>query len=340
MILRMPSYYKKFHCTADKCSDNCCIGWEIDIDKKSLGFYKSIGGDFGKKLDDNISAVELPHFILNKDERCPFLNENNLCEIYINLGEDSLCEICTNHPRFFEWYDGIKEGGIGLCCEAAAKIIITSDEPFSYYDTEIPFEDCHEYDNDFFNYLFKIREKIICHINDKSIPLKNRLNNILYFAAECQNRYDNFCFEIPDITYTEISPKNPNFQEIIKEFLTLEQLDEQRLFEKLIDLKYPLKKLPENIINATENIAVYFIWRHFLKSVYEGEFYSKVAFTVLSCVVISLTFTAAEMDFTESAVYYSKEIEYSEQNLEQIFDNFYEKFEFSIDKISSLLKIF
>ena len=340
MILRMPSYYKKFHCTADKCSDNCCIGWEIDIDKKSFEYYKSINGNFGKKLSENISAVQLPHFILDKNERCPFLNKKNLCEVYLNLGEEALCEICTNHPRFFEWYDCIKEGGIGLCCEAAAQLIITQNTPFSYYETEITFEDCRDYDNDFFNYLFKIREKIICHVHDKSIPLKNRLNNILYFAAECQAEYDNFCFEIPEISYNVISAETPDFQGIMTEFSALEQLDEKRLFEKLMNLKYPTQKLSENIIKAIENIAVYFIWRHFLKSVYEGEFYSKIAFTVLSCVVISLLFTGTEMNLNQSAVYYSKEIEYSEQNLEQIFDNFYEKYEFSIDKISSLLKIF
>lgn len=30
-----PKYYKDFKCTAESCSDNCCIGWEIDIDEKS-----------------------------------------------------------------------------------------------------------------------------------------------------------------------------------------------------------------------------------------------------------------------------------------------------------------
>ena len=33
MILKVPSYYEKFHCIADQCKDNCCYGWEIDIDE-------------------------------------------------------------------------------------------------------------------------------------------------------------------------------------------------------------------------------------------------------------------------------------------------------------------
>ena len=42
-----PAYYKDFRCIASECSDNCCIGWEIDIDEKSAAFYRSVGGDFG-----------------------------------------------------------------------------------------------------------------------------------------------------------------------------------------------------------------------------------------------------------------------------------------------------
>ncbi len=39
-------------------------------------------------------------FYMNEDGRCAFLNENNLCDIYIQLGEEALCDICTEHPRF------------------------------------------------------------------------------------------------------------------------------------------------------------------------------------------------------------------------------------------------
>ena len=35
MILRVPFYYKEFHCIADACKDSCCIGWEIDIDEET-----------------------------------------------------------------------------------------------------------------------------------------------------------------------------------------------------------------------------------------------------------------------------------------------------------------
>ena len=36
MIFRTPDFYRDFHCIADRCSDSCCIGWEIDIDPDTL----------------------------------------------------------------------------------------------------------------------------------------------------------------------------------------------------------------------------------------------------------------------------------------------------------------
>lgn len=43
MILKVPSYYEKFHCIADQCKDNCCYGWEIDIDEGTMDYYRSLG---------------------------------------------------------------------------------------------------------------------------------------------------------------------------------------------------------------------------------------------------------------------------------------------------------
>ena len=33
MILTFPTFYRDFKCIANRCTDSCCIGWEIDIDE-------------------------------------------------------------------------------------------------------------------------------------------------------------------------------------------------------------------------------------------------------------------------------------------------------------------
>ena len=116
-----PAVYSRFCCTASACSDNCCIGWEIDIDPDTARFYDTLPGPDGEWLRAGISPPgELPRrFCAGEDGRCPFLNENNLCGAYLRLGERAMAEICREHPRFHNWCGPFVESGLGLCCEEA-----------------------------------------------------------------------------------------------------------------------------------------------------------------------------------------------------------------------------
>ena len=64
MNIFAPNYYNNFKCIADKCNHNCCIGWEIDIDNKTAEYYRSISGEFGKRLEASVSCSDdCTHFI-------------------------------------------------------------------------------------------------------------------------------------------------------------------------------------------------------------------------------------------------------------------------------------
>ena len=134
MIYIKPCFYDNFKCKADKCTDNCCIGWEIDIDDETLEKYNAVSGDFGDILRANI--IKSPDgsncFKLKEKERCAFLNENNLCDIIINCGENALCDICREHPRFYEWFPGVTECGLGLSCEEVCRIILENNAPLTF----------------------------------------------------------------------------------------------------------------------------------------------------------------------------------------------------------------
>lgn len=86
-IKRVPTYFNEFACIGGACEDNCCIGWEVDIDDESLEVYNSVGGEFGDRLRRYMSNEN--SFTL-KNNRCPFLNDKNLMRIFINIGEDKL----------------------------------------------------------------------------------------------------------------------------------------------------------------------------------------------------------------------------------------------------------
>lgn len=145
MTVFVPDYYPLFRCAAGECGHTCCEGWEIDIDPASMDRYRRVGGAFGKKLRECISGGPEPHFLLREGERCPLLTEDNLCELIIREGEDALCQICTDHPRFRNYWSDRIEMGLGLACETAGRLILGSDHPLTLIPAgEDPEEEAQE----------------------------------------------------------------------------------------------------------------------------------------------------------------------------------------------------
>lgn len=159
MLEIYPDYYSEFKCIAGACNHTCCAGWEIDIDDESFERYKRDGIAC-------ISEDETPHFVLNGD-RCPYLNHDNLCELIIAHGEDYLCQICTDHPRFRNFWTDATEIGLGLCCEEAARLILGRKEPIRLFITdstsgqEISYESFLEMLPEDEQYLFDIRDQLL-----------------------------------------------------------------------------------------------------------------------------------------------------------------------------------
>ena len=123
MITYFPDYYKDFKCIANKCRHTCCAGWEIDVDDEALSrFIKD------PAIAPHISGNSI---MLDDKERCPFLQEDGLCKMILEHGEDFLCDICTEHPRFYNTFEDHIEGGLGLVCEEACRIILEKKEDFS-----------------------------------------------------------------------------------------------------------------------------------------------------------------------------------------------------------------
>lgn len=186
-----PNYYKKFSCIADKCKHSCCIGWEIDIDDATYERYKNTHTNFGKKLNDNIAINnDCAYFKLRDNDRCPFLNKNNLCEIILNLGEESLCQICSDHPRFRNYYSDRVEIGLGLTCEEAARIIINENEKFELIEIDEAKEIGIVYDDE--TEFFKIRNEIfkIIECEDSFETLIERLLNKFNIKIPEKSVYD------------------------------------------------------------------------------------------------------------------------------------------------------
>ena len=165
----VPSYYALFRCIGSACRHNCCIGWEIDIDPDTAAFYHTVDGALGNRLHAHIDSTDgTPHFVLDERERCPFLNDRNLCDIIIKLGEHRLCGICADHPRFRNELPDRVEVGLGLCCEEAARLLLGSKEPVTLLgDTATDDE------------ILLLRDAVIAALQDRSRTIPERVATML-----------------------------------------------------------------------------------------------------------------------------------------------------------------
>ena len=334
MLFRVPSYYNTFKCIADKCTDNCCIGWEIDIDSDTAEYYNSVGGAFGKRLRENIS--EENSFIL-KGERCPFLNEKNLCDIIINCGEEHLCQICRDHPRYFEWYGNIKEGGIGLSCEEGARLILTDDaHTFVEGYTD---EEEESVDGALFSVLLKARAELFAELDSEG-TLAEKLSYLLGYAENLQFCIDNRETDAEYIPSDSI--KEVDFGEIVSLYSDFEPIDGSWETELSALLSSPCGL---GQVNAEEegymlNLCRYFIWRYFLKGVFDEEILSKVKLAVVSVLFIKyMTKGDSSLEaWIEKSKLYSKEMEYSDENRELFYDYTYEKECLSAEALKGIIK--
>lgn len=289
MELISPNYYKNFKCINKECRHTCCIGWEIDVDEKALSKYESANGEYKAKLERSIALKPTPHFILDEKERCPHLREDGLCDLIINLGEDYLCEICKNHPRFFNEYDTFCEAGLGICCESALKPIICTDEKFSVPEPQNPTEEERCF--------LDLRSRIIDVVQNRDIPYDDR---ILLLKRE-------FNINLPE----------PDIQKLADLYLSLEILD-----KKWEEILHKFRQSKEKIHNAddllSENLLVYFVYRHLCEALWEGDLAEKLRLCLHMTEAVRSIYEYVGEDFCEIARMYSAEIEYSDENPQKI----------------------
>ena len=172
-----PAYYEAFRCTAGACRHNCCIGWEIDIDDTSAARYTALPGEMGERIRAAIEPGEPPHFRLCDAGRCAMLREDNLCEIQRTLGEGALCDICRDHPRYRVFLPGRTEIGLGLCCEEAARLLLSQTEKVTLCGevSATPPRETVE--------LLLFRQKLLDAAQDRRLSLGGRMQKILSLAG-------------------------------------------------------------------------------------------------------------------------------------------------------------
>lgn len=240
-----PDYFDIFRCTADKCPDTCCAGWQIVIDDVSLERYMKDKSAFGSRLCNGIDWQESA--FIQYDRRCSMLNDRNLCDLVIEKGEEWLCETCSRYPRHVEEFEGLREWSLSLSCPVAAELMLNRMKPIEFIMEEDeksdPLEEEFE-DFDFFLFtqLEDARNVMFKLVQNRKLSMEKRMHIILMLARELQEcvdeerlydmdelirRYEDWG-DVDNQTDNEKEMKLVRFKQICQGFSYLEQLERLR----------------------------------------------------------------------------------------------------------------
>ena len=288
-----PDFYDSFKCKASDCRHSCCMGWEIDIDADTLELYSRIPGRIGRELKKNISNDGTPHFILKKDESCPFLRADGLCRLIAELGEEALCDICTEHPRFYNYVSDREEAGLGLCCEEAVRLLLERDGPLNF---EI-YTDDEECDAD--DTLIELRDRLFGILSDEGRTLYERMKMCMNIL-EC---------ELPEFDARGLAEVMMGLE--ILDPAWNEYLNALKMF--CGDIKSALSGM------KYQRLVQYFVYRHFACA--DADPRQNLYFAMVSTEIIC-ALELCGFDLAETIRMYSAEIEYAEENTSAIKEKY------------------
>lgn len=350
-----PDYYSKFSCIGGACEDTCCAGWEIGIDERSLETYRKYPGAFGNRLHNCINW-EKGTFHQNH-HRCAFLNEKELCDLYLEAGREYLCKTCRTYPRHIEEYEGLREISLSLSCPEAARIILGNQKKVTFRKREREgAEETYEYfDYLLFTKLEDARKLMIQIMQNRENDIQIRMAMVLALCHDMQQRLKkNELFGIDELLERYGKEDAPErFEKVLRRkgrdwkpvsgsayFRVLYELEvlrtswpeylkraEQRLYKEETDTDREQKADAYQLDNViTEQLMVYFLFVYLAGAVYDEKIWEKGLLAVYSTLMIQELLRSEEnVDFdviVDVAHRYAREVEHSDENLrrlEQIF---------------------
>ncbi len=352
MLNTYPAYYKNFSCIADKCPDTCCAGWEIVIDSESLEKYGNLGGTYAEKIRSLISVDSDGDSIFTPCvSRCPFLLDNGLCEMYIELGHDFLCRTCRQFPRHITYFGARKETGISLSCPEAARIIMESSEPITFLTEEVHANIMPTaIDPSLYFTLIETRKTAINILQNRKIPINRRIAAFLELSSEIQCLIrKNRLHEVKEICKKDFlnngynigshSDKSKALAKYFDDFKSLEMLDKSWK-DKLESAEKTTPPTPVGYEWEYEHLLIYFVFRYLMTAVFDGDLLTKSKFAAVSYIIISRLQTENINNKTARITAmqkYSKEVEHSQLNMDKLLSSMKKSRFYSIDNLINIL---
>lgn len=284
-----PAYLSKFHCIGSACEDSCCIGWRVDLDKKTYLTYqklregtltplisKHVNRKHSEKSDGSYGKINML-----KNGRCPFLNDENLCQVYVKAGEDALSDTCTFYPRTVRKIDGKLERCATMSCPEAARLALldpagivlesVSEDAESRFKIHHAFEtQGHAMANKAQRYFWDIRLFSLTLLQDRAYTLaerlillgivyqkmdalqqENRMKDLPNMLAAMENMIHNGAFKEQLATVPAVSQVQMRLAKELTDTKVLQGITSQRYLECLQETLQGLDYVPGSTIETT-----------------------------------------------------------------------------------------
>ncbi|WP_294774092.1 flagellin lysine-N-methylase [uncultured Eubacterium sp.] len=298
MKIVKPTFYKNFKCIAGDCPDSCCQGWEVDADSDSLEYYKTLDDslEIKKRIDSVLSKDEFDNtiFTLAPKKRCPFLNDENLCDMHIAIGGEHTPYTCRTFPRFIYDFGATREIGISFSCPVASDMMYNTESFDFETDINSDLPTLNDIDAEKYFLLYKGRSEAYEIAKDKNKSIRERLSDLLDLGVLLQEKLFPYDEGGDDIAFFDVfkNPEliNPEWKEKIENF-SLKQVSDTQ---------------------SNENILMYFLYKYLMQAVYDDDALSKIKMAVLG-VLINTYF--GEDSWTVHL--WSKETEHSQYNMDR-----------------------
>lgn len=265
----IPKYMLTFKCIGSACTDTCCAGWDINIDEDTYKKYTNCTGELkelvqgkfreNKNSDDYLNKGFM---ILKEHNKCPFLNDNLLCDIHGGVGEENLCITCKRFPRVYNIIDNIYEkSGLASCPEICTKAFLNK-EKMEFIEIEESVDesaieirriiDTEVFDgsDNLLQYFWDIRVNSINIMQNRNFSIEERLSILKSFYNKIEEYHNEKDFEGIEVLLEEYSEGNIDFDSL----KTLDLNESNEFYLSLLD-----EELIKNIrsVRLKECVKVY-----------------------------------------------------------------------------------
>lgn len=327
MEIVKPCYYDTFRCIASQCPDSCCHEWDVQVDEASAAYYRSLPGQLGDRLREVLQDADGETIMSIVDGRCPMWQQDGLCRIQAELGEQALCEVCRDFPRLRHDYGDFVELGLELSCPEAARLIL-SDRDARCVSEQISQAGTAEYDEEAMESLKSTREVAMALLSEN--PPRQALALLLLYGYQAQAELDGEMPEIFDaagaLENARGLKKDGDPAGMLAFFKDLELLTDR--WKARLDTPEPTAMCPETLA-----MARYLVQRYWLQAISDYDLLCRVKFIVIGCILVNVL----GGNFRETAQLFSKEIENDADNLDAILDAAYTCPAFTDDKLLGML---